>query len=652
MKAKQNQKKKNNQNKDKKEIKKQKETLNSNTFSSEESTINIKSNLKTYIIFSLITLLIIMLIYFQYKYELNENLGINNYDDEDYYSILGLEYGVSEIKIRQAYKKLSKIYHPDKHPDCISCKEKFIKITKAYEKLLDNKEISTKKNSLFTSNPILLSLRNYHKLVENSDDFWVILVYENKKSEQTFTDVIAIFDHVCSKFNSIIKFGVIDIIKENNLRTYLPFNFNEPPSIYTHLNGMNDEIYQNIERISLVDFLKFIEEVYQSKIVLLNKNKLKQFYSLKGNIIKKNEIDIKKDLDLTFFIFSSRNVIDLVVKDFQKKYDNCQIYQNEFEYYKDGLEIFKPKNNEKVFISFNNITDDNKGLIKEILPIPIKIELKDDMTQKLQMAFEIGKKITFPKIYKNNFFKHCSNKIQFIENHSDNNIKFNESEINYDEKIYELCIIELNDKEIINPNIINDINIAFYKGIIYNFKKNIDLEKRKNEDSFIKINYGYVDLEENQKLFNFYNTFLNNSNTKFNNQGKKYLIIDLINEKFLFRSFEDSKIAESFFKQISDIEFYEDISIGFQFFSDYNVKDISSLFNIHKILSLQQLFFRCLYYQIKISYLSMYLLIFLSTAFIFKYNENKAFSFVIYSFIFSMISHFIFFIYQHYNLNE
>ena len=650
MKGKQNQKKKNNQNKDKKD--KQKETSNQKIFSSEETNIDFKSNIKTYIIISLITFIIIILIYFQYKYELNENLGINNNDDEDYYSILGLENGASENKIKQTYKKLSKIYHPDKHPDCITCKEKFIKITKAYENLLKNNDNSIKKNTLFSSNPILLSLKNYHKLVENSDDFWVILVFENRKNDEISNDAIAIFDHVCSKFNSIIKFGVIDIIKENNLRTYLPFNFNDPPSIYTHLNGMNEEIYQNIERISVADFLKFIEEVYQSKIVLLNKYKLKQFYSLKGNIIKKNEIDIKKDLDLTFFIFSSKNVIDLVVKDFQKKYDNCQIYQNEFEYYKDGLEIFKPENNEKVFVSFNNITNDNKGLIKEIMSIPIKIELKDDMTQKLQMAFEIGKKITFPKIYKNNFFKHCSNKIQLIENHSANEKNLNESEINYDEKIIDICIIELNDNEIKNSNISNDINIAFYKGIISNFKKNIDFEKRKNEDSFIKINYGYVDLEENQKLFNFYNTFLNNTNNKFSIHGKKYLIIDLINEKFLFRSFEDSKIAENFFNHISDFEYYEDLSIAFQYFSDYNVKDISSLFNIHKILSLQQIFFRCLYCHIRISYISMYLLIFLSTVFIFKYNENKAISFVIYSFIFSMISHFIFFIHQHYNLNE
>jgi hypothetical protein len=45
-----NSKEKNNQNKDKKDTKKQKETSNTNIFSSEESKIDVKSNLRTYII--------------------------------------------------------------------------------------------------------------------------------------------------------------------------------------------------------------------------------------------------------------------------------------------------------------------------------------------------------------------------------------------------------------------------------------------------------------------------------------------------------------------------------------------------------------------------------------------------------------------------
>ncbi len=49
-----NSKEKNNQNKDKKDTKKQKETSNTNTFSSEESKIDIKSNLRIYIINNII----------------------------------------------------------------------------------------------------------------------------------------------------------------------------------------------------------------------------------------------------------------------------------------------------------------------------------------------------------------------------------------------------------------------------------------------------------------------------------------------------------------------------------------------------------------------------------------------------------------------
>ncbi len=48
------QKKKNNQNTGKKDTKKQKETSNTNTFSSEESKIDIKSNLRIYIINNII----------------------------------------------------------------------------------------------------------------------------------------------------------------------------------------------------------------------------------------------------------------------------------------------------------------------------------------------------------------------------------------------------------------------------------------------------------------------------------------------------------------------------------------------------------------------------------------------------------------------
>ena len=628
-----------------KEKKEKKESFYSYITPSEEQIYELKTNIKKNIMIIGIITFITLMIFFQYRYELKMNSRYQNNEEEDYYSILGLEPGASINDIRKAYKKLSKIWHPDKHPNCITCKEKFLQITKAHESLIKNNENSSLKNSLFTSHPIILTSKNYHKLVELSDDFWVILVFENRPS-----DVVSIFDEISNRFKSIIKFGVIDIIKEDELSTYLPFSFKYPPSIFTHLTGIDDEIYQNIDRINVIDFMRFIEDVYKSKISLVDKNKLRNLYNLKGKLIKKNEIDIKKDLDLQFFIFSSKNVIDLVAKDFQKKYESCQVYQNELEFYKDGLDIFNAKNNEKIFISFNDISkDDNKTLIKEILPLPVQIGLKDDMTQKLQIAFEIGKRITIPKIYKNNYMKHCTSKIELIENQlNENNQKNNqEKDFNEEKNNIDICIIELNDKE---ENVYNDINIAFYKGIISNFKKNI--QKKIIDDTTITINYGYVNLNDNENLYNFYNTYLNSTDNQFNKKGKKYLIIDQNNEKFLLKSFDNSINAENFFMHISDIDYYEDISMAFQYFSDFNIRDISNLFNIHKILSIKQIFLMCLYSQTKFSYISMYVLIFFSTIYILKYNGNKAFTFVVYSFIFSLIAHFVFYFIQYYRLNE
>ena len=628
-----------------KEKKEKKDSFYSYISPTEEQIYELKTNIKKNIMIIGIITFITIMIFFQYRYELKMDSRYQNNEDEDYYSILGLEPGASINDIRKAYKKLSKIWHPDKHPNCINCKEKFLQITKAHESLIKNNENSSLKNSLFTSHPIILTSKNYHKLVELSDDFWIILVFENRPS-----DVVSIFDEISNRFKSIIKFGIIDIIKEDELRTYLPFSFKYPPSIFTHLTGIDDEIYQNIDRINVIDFMRFIEDVYKSKISLVDKNKLRNLYNLKGKLIKKNDIDIKKDLDLQFFIFSSKNVIDLVAKDFQKKYENCQVYQNELEFYNDALDIFKAKNNEKIFISFNDISkEDNKTLIKEIMPLPIQIGLKDDMTQKLQIAFEIGKRITIPKIYKNNYIKHCTSKIELIENQLNENDNKNNhgKDINEDKNNIDICIIELNDKD---ENVSNDINIAFYKGIINNFKKNI--QKKTIDDTTITINYGYVNLNDNENLFNFYNTYLNSTENQFNKKGKKYLIIDQNNEKFLFKSFDNSINAENFFMHISDIDYYEDISMAFQYFSDFNIRDISNLFNIHKILSIKQIFLMCLYSQTKFSYISMYVLIFFSTIYILKYNGNKAFTFVVYSFIFSLIAHFVFYFIQYYRLNE
>eukprot|EP00771_Trimastix_marina_P003325 gnl/Trimastix_PCT/4565.p1 GENE.gnl/Trimastix_PCT/4565~~gnl/Trimastix_PCT/4565.p1 ORF type:complete len:170 (-),score=9.64 gnl/Trimastix_PCT/4565:46-555(-) len=55
--------------------------------------------------------------------------------EDNYYEILGLEAGATAAQIRKAYKTLAKEWHPDTHPKCKECPEKFRRIADAYERL-------------------------------------------------------------------------------------------------------------------------------------------------------------------------------------------------------------------------------------------------------------------------------------------------------------------------------------------------------------------------------------------------------------------------------------------------------------------------------------------------------------------------------------
>ena len=56
---------------------------------------------------------------------------------KDYYEILGVSQKASDDQIRDAYKKLAKAYHPDKHQGDDFFAEKFKSLQEAYAVLSD-----------------------------------------------------------------------------------------------------------------------------------------------------------------------------------------------------------------------------------------------------------------------------------------------------------------------------------------------------------------------------------------------------------------------------------------------------------------------------------------------------------------------------------
>jgi len=322
--------------------------------------VEITSKVKENIFLVCIFILVFLMVFFQYKYEYKESMGLNEIKEKQYYSVLGLEEGSSLEEVRAAYKKLVRVWHPDKHLNCKSCKEKFNQITDAYEHIIKTFEEGDKR-SIFENSPIILNTNNYHRLVDSSQDFWLIFVYHGKQIDYMTQRIASVYNEINKQLKGTIKFGVIDVGREEQLLIFLPYKFPILPSIYTYdgRNGFN-EIYQGIDHINEINLFNFIENCYSTNIKLLGINQINNFvHRIKEEKnFEKNIDNINKNIDLNLFIISSKHFIDLTAKDFQRRYENeIIIYQNALGTYDDTIKKFSEinKDNEKyrIFVSYN-----------------------------------------------------------------------------------------------------------------------------------------------------------------------------------------------------------------------------------------------------------------------------------------------------------
>lgn len=204
---------------------------------------------------AILILLVFLCVYFQYRYEMKQRRSAVTDDQEiDYYEILGVEYGSDLKDIRKKYKELAKIWHPDKNIDCKNCHEKFAQISKAYEVLSDEAkkgEYDTRGGKSNFKSSTVLTVNNYHHFVEESNDFWVILVFENTRGNRFNQYIMEVWEEVSSKYKHTVRFGVIDILQDENILHFLPFKFKFYPNVYTFLHGQDSELLQNIDSFTV-----------------------------------------------------------------------------------------------------------------------------------------------------------------------------------------------------------------------------------------------------------------------------------------------------------------------------------------------------------------------------------------------------------------
>lgn len=502
---------------------------------------------------------IVFLLFFQYRYERQLQAGITDEvlnGEEDYFQILGLEPNADIKTIRKQYKKLAKVWHPDKHPDCKNCKEKFNKLAEAHDALTKDYDLRKNNRSIFKANPFIITTKNYHRLVEQSNDLWILLAYEQTKNDQYIQSVAGIFDEIIQRYKSTIKFGVIEIIKEEKLISFLPFKLQHFPCIFSYLFGENSEMMDNIDNLTPNSLIDFIEKSYVSKVEVVETAGINQFNSNKAKEKPVPNVIRFKDLQISFFILSPKNFIDLVTKEFAKTYnENSKVYQNDLGFYDDGLKIFSPKNNNRVFVSYYSINKTNGKMVNEIKPIPVSFDRNEEMSLNLEGSFNLGKAINIPKLFRNNYSKHCQ------RNQYDNSKDTDQLETDID-----ICVVELN----LGLKEINDLNEGLYSSVIENFNSELssyinEISSSKRQDNYkLHLYFGSAEVKKHENLNKLYNDyFIQNKMALLpRDNSKVFLIINRTHERFVFKVFVDGKGIEEYFRRLRHTESYEDMEFS------------------------------------------------------------------------------------------
>lgn len=156
--------------------------------------------------------------------------------DADFYEILGITHAATARDIKRAYRNKVIEVHPDQHPDCADCGQKFIATTKAYETLSDDEKRKVYDQTRGSYEPILsdfsvsLTSFNYEQLVTKSASVWIVQVYDDldasSKHFATQWDSVANSD-----LGQVVKFGRVNARRDRALLSSLPMRARTFPAV-------------------------------------------------------------------------------------------------------------------------------------------------------------------------------------------------------------------------------------------------------------------------------------------------------------------------------------------------------------------------------------------------------------------------------------
>jgi len=186
----------------------------------------------------------------------------------DLYELVGVTSSASLDDIKKGYKQRANELHPDKNPNCADCQEKFNLLTKAYETLSneETRKIYDATNGMVSqikSATHSLTINNFRRLVEESNDIWIIMVYLD--TDEISTQLTNFWDEVAKEY-PFIQFGRINYATQSKLISMLPFRIEEIPFVMSYLPNKDSEYLEFDTNSDLGPQLKkFVKDSIEKK---------------------------------------------------------------------------------------------------------------------------------------------------------------------------------------------------------------------------------------------------------------------------------------------------------------------------------------------------------------------------------------------------
>lgn len=166
-----------------------------------------------------------------------EKMRLESDSDADYYEILGIAHSATVRDVKKAFRDKVKELHPDHHPECLDCQQRFISCTKAYDVLVDSEQRKIYDETRGSYEPIMsdysvsLTSFNYQRLVAESSSVWVIQVYDDLDSYSVH--FASQWDSVAgsSDFADHVKFGRVNVRRDRALLSRLPMRAKLFPTV-------------------------------------------------------------------------------------------------------------------------------------------------------------------------------------------------------------------------------------------------------------------------------------------------------------------------------------------------------------------------------------------------------------------------------------